>query len=431
LYTVCVIIGDQFLAWGGSNGNFTIDGPPIIYSLTQKQWVGSYTAPAYMKSLPTVTGSVSVPTPSKPVSDRDLSSSSRNPQKFQESMFPAQAVRDPQVVLDDMKFQERMNGPQQHYSENSKGIKVIPQPVRTIRTHGISTAATTASDRADASFSLSVAPTVYVNGSGFYSVPVSEVSNSTAAIMYHSDADIYNAQPVVPTTTNGISVYMTPSGQYVALAGQPIQTPGAAGYVMGYSGPAMSYSSGTSSMVAGPPSSAHTVFANMPTSTLNSTMYSSMSDSRNSIGYFAPTGSSRPKSGYSYSTGPNSTLAAASSSAHNTALTDASTYSSSGAGSMVAEPPSVVHTVSSSMPSPTVSSTVYSSMSDSRNSIGYFPPGSSRPKSGYSGSTEFNSTLVAPSYSAHNTVLTDAPSSTTSSALYSSMSDLNSIGQFP
>ncbi|KAF9322905.1 hypothetical protein BG006_001961 [Podila minutissima] len=212
----CAIIGDQFLAWGGSNGNITIVGPPVIYSLTQKKWIESYTAPAYMKYLATVTGPVSVPTPPTPTSSlrsksndktpslgvilagvfgglfvltmtgtihiclrrhedrakydavsqnkdlkvkekdgsskgmmqvRDVDLSSRNPQKLQESQFPTRVIRDPQTVLDDMKFGERVNGPQQHYSESSKVIKVIPQPVKTIYTSGISTATTTVSDR--------------------------------------------------------------------------------------------------------------------------------------------------------------------------------------------------------------------------------------------------------------------------------------------
>ncbi|KAG0081082.1 hypothetical protein BGZ92_000362 [Podila epicladia] len=227
LYVTCVIIGDQFIVWGGSNGSITYLGPPTIYSLTQKKWVESYTAPAYMKSLATVTGPLSVPTPPTPTSssgskneskassspnlgailggvfgglfvltvastihlclrrredrakydavsqkkdmkvkekdgsrkekdgssmgmmnvqDRDLSSF-RHPQKLQESQFPTRAVQNPQTVPNDMKFREIVNGPQQHYSENSKGIKVIPQPVKTIYTSGISTAATTASDR--------------------------------------------------------------------------------------------------------------------------------------------------------------------------------------------------------------------------------------------------------------------------------------------
>ncbi|KAG0022436.1 hypothetical protein BGZ81_008537 [Podila clonocystis] len=68
LYMVCVIIGDQFLAWGGFNGKITTDERPVIYSLTQKKWVESYTAPAYMKSLATETGPESVPKPSTPVS---------------------------------------------------------------------------------------------------------------------------------------------------------------------------------------------------------------------------------------------------------------------------------------------------------------------------------------------------------------------------
>ncbi|KAF8941377.1 hypothetical protein BGZ58_010169 [Dissophora ornata] len=47
LYMACLIIGDQFLAWGGSDGQSTHTGPPAIFSLTTRQWGTSYTAPAY------------------------------------------------------------------------------------------------------------------------------------------------------------------------------------------------------------------------------------------------------------------------------------------------------------------------------------------------------------------------------------------------
>ncbi|KAF9380401.1 hypothetical protein CPC16_010347 [Podila verticillata] len=207
LYMTCVIIGDQFLAWGGFDGTSTIQGPPIIYSLTQKQWVNDYKAPAYMKSLPTVTARTSItPSPTTPPpTDENRSSTnlgailggvfggllvltlagviylyqkrhedrtkyesvakkkeedatskgmtgdrgapSRNPQKAQESLPIQTNSRDPQFMA------EKVNGPQQvnvngpqHYSQSIKGMTVIPQPVKTIYTSGVSTAATTASD---------------------------------------------------------------------------------------------------------------------------------------------------------------------------------------------------------------------------------------------------------------------------------------------
>ncbi|KAF8944636.1 hypothetical protein BGZ47_003964 [Haplosporangium gracile] len=47
LYMACTIVGDQFITWGGYDGMNTIDGPPIIYSLSAGNWINTYTAPAY------------------------------------------------------------------------------------------------------------------------------------------------------------------------------------------------------------------------------------------------------------------------------------------------------------------------------------------------------------------------------------------------
>lgn len=43
----CTIVGDQFIAWGGFDGINTIDGPPIIYSLSTGNWINTYTPPVY------------------------------------------------------------------------------------------------------------------------------------------------------------------------------------------------------------------------------------------------------------------------------------------------------------------------------------------------------------------------------------------------
>ncbi|KAF9911326.1 hypothetical protein BX616_010616 [Lobosporangium transversale] len=49
LYMACIIIGDQFLAWGGTDGVKTLDGPPVVFDLAQRKWVNTYTAPAYYR----------------------------------------------------------------------------------------------------------------------------------------------------------------------------------------------------------------------------------------------------------------------------------------------------------------------------------------------------------------------------------------------
>ncbi|KAF9325285.1 hypothetical protein BG006_011220 [Podila minutissima] len=53
LYMACVIVGDQFIAWGGSKGGgYTYDGPPVVFDLTKMQWVTTYTPPAYLLNAP-------------------------------------------------------------------------------------------------------------------------------------------------------------------------------------------------------------------------------------------------------------------------------------------------------------------------------------------------------------------------------------------
>ncbi|KAF9551795.1 hypothetical protein EC957_004118 [Mortierella hygrophila] len=57
LYSACVIVGDQLVVWGGSDGKSTIDGAPIIYSFSQKKWIEQYNPPAYFAmSAPTAPG---------------------------------------------------------------------------------------------------------------------------------------------------------------------------------------------------------------------------------------------------------------------------------------------------------------------------------------------------------------------------------------
>ncbi|KAG0096056.1 hypothetical protein BGZ93_005072 [Podila epicladia] len=53
LYMACVIVGDQFIAWGGSKGGgYTYDGPPVVFDLAKMQWVTTYTPPAYLLNAP-------------------------------------------------------------------------------------------------------------------------------------------------------------------------------------------------------------------------------------------------------------------------------------------------------------------------------------------------------------------------------------------
>ncbi|KAG0341309.1 hypothetical protein BG000_009549 [Podila horticola] len=56
LYMACVIVGDQFIAWGGSKGGgYTYNGPPVVFDLTKMQWVTTYTPPAYLLNAPKTT----------------------------------------------------------------------------------------------------------------------------------------------------------------------------------------------------------------------------------------------------------------------------------------------------------------------------------------------------------------------------------------
>ncbi|KAG0378249.1 hypothetical protein BGX24_004390 [Mortierella sp. AD032] len=54
-YMGCLIVGDQFLAWGGSDGINTITTPPIIFDFKLNQWVDTYTPPNYLLNWPKTT----------------------------------------------------------------------------------------------------------------------------------------------------------------------------------------------------------------------------------------------------------------------------------------------------------------------------------------------------------------------------------------
>ncbi|KAF9997150.1 hypothetical protein BGZ65_007264, partial [Modicella reniformis] len=81
LYTACIIVGDQFLAWGGFDGVSTVSTTPIVFDLTKRQWVTSYTAPPNLrltpKLIPTSVGSL--PPPSSPSSSSSSISDPSSP----------------------------------------------------------------------------------------------------------------------------------------------------------------------------------------------------------------------------------------------------------------------------------------------------------------------------------------------------------------
>ncbi|KAF9934329.1 hypothetical protein FBU30_002468 [Linnemannia zychae] len=77
LYSACSIVGDQFVVWGGFDGASTIDGPPIIYSFSQKQWIEQYTPPAYFASMPTPSSSNG--SPGSPQNSNSSNSGSSSP----------------------------------------------------------------------------------------------------------------------------------------------------------------------------------------------------------------------------------------------------------------------------------------------------------------------------------------------------------------
>ncbi|KAF9567717.1 hypothetical protein EC968_003176 [Mortierella alpina] len=55
LYAACIIVGDQFLAWGGFDGMNTVNNTPIVFDLTKREWVTSYRAPLYYSQGQTAT----------------------------------------------------------------------------------------------------------------------------------------------------------------------------------------------------------------------------------------------------------------------------------------------------------------------------------------------------------------------------------------
>ncbi|KAG0002186.1 hypothetical protein BGZ65_002849 [Modicella reniformis] len=40
----CTVVGQQFLAWGGSDGKNIISGPPVVFDLSKDQWVNGFMA---------------------------------------------------------------------------------------------------------------------------------------------------------------------------------------------------------------------------------------------------------------------------------------------------------------------------------------------------------------------------------------------------
>ncbi|KAF9997701.1 hypothetical protein BGZ65_006712 [Modicella reniformis] len=52
--TSCLIVGDQFLSWGGGDDGMSVipEEAPVVYDLTKRQWVDTYTAPAYYPAAP-------------------------------------------------------------------------------------------------------------------------------------------------------------------------------------------------------------------------------------------------------------------------------------------------------------------------------------------------------------------------------------------
>ncbi|KAG0320625.1 hypothetical protein BGZ99_004397 [Dissophora globulifera] len=80
LYMACLVVGDQFLAWGGFDGLNTHTGPPVVFSLTTGQWVTSYTAPDYYLNAPKTTTGGTLPTnrPNSPSTSAPATSSSKN-----------------------------------------------------------------------------------------------------------------------------------------------------------------------------------------------------------------------------------------------------------------------------------------------------------------------------------------------------------------
>ncbi|KAI1290565.1 hypothetical protein EDD11_009177 [Mortierella claussenii] len=54
IYAACVLIGDQFVVWGGSadSNNTLASNEPVVFDVTLKQWVNNYAAPAYYLNAP-------------------------------------------------------------------------------------------------------------------------------------------------------------------------------------------------------------------------------------------------------------------------------------------------------------------------------------------------------------------------------------------
>ncbi|KAF9437677.1 hypothetical protein BGZ76_011657 [Entomortierella beljakovae] len=91
LYPACVIVGDQFITWGGTDGVATYVGPPEIFSLSTNQWTNTYTAPSYYYN-PTSTSSSSTGNVTQSSVPAPNSSSSSNLGPILGGVFGALAV---------------------------------------------------------------------------------------------------------------------------------------------------------------------------------------------------------------------------------------------------------------------------------------------------------------------------------------------------
>ncbi|KAF9435838.1 hypothetical protein BGZ76_005413 [Entomortierella beljakovae] len=79
-YVACTIAGDQFLAWGGVDGNDLVAGSGmLIYNLSSNSWVTSYTPPpSYVHDTPTTATKTTVPQGSSTTSPSSVGGESSN-----------------------------------------------------------------------------------------------------------------------------------------------------------------------------------------------------------------------------------------------------------------------------------------------------------------------------------------------------------------
>ncbi|KAG0210470.1 hypothetical protein BGX28_009280 [Mortierella sp. GBA30] len=75
-YMACTLVGDQFVAWGGSDGANTLNGSPVVFNISSSQWTTSYIPPAYLAAKPSSSASSGPSAPSSSPPDAAVRSSS-------------------------------------------------------------------------------------------------------------------------------------------------------------------------------------------------------------------------------------------------------------------------------------------------------------------------------------------------------------------